>query len=240
MTERKYTFNLTKNIESEENLLIFLEKSKDFKHILSIGSQTTINKSPPKPFSTSRLLQTASNQLHMSPKETMSLCQQLYQNGYITYMRTESSQYSKDFLEKMKLYIQKTYKNDKYIGDISKIINTNSENPHEAIRATQIELKTIPNCENNRLSTLYKLIWRNTMESCMSIAIIQNRNVLISAPLEHEYKLILETPIFLGWKLVQYKCDITDEQSKTSSELLYFQNLCCQKTPILCNEVNVN
>ena len=238
MTERKYTFNLTKNIESEENLLIFLEKSKDFKHILSIGSQTTINKSPPKPFSTSRLLQTASNQLHMSPKETMSLCQQLYQNGYITYMRTESSQYSRDFIEKMKLYIQNTYKNDKYIGDISKIINTNSENPHEAIRATQIELKNIPNCENNRLSTLYKLIWKNTMESCMSIAIIQNRNVFISAPLEHEYKLTLETPIFLGWKIIQFKCDITEEQNKISAELLYFQNLCSQKKPIPYNEIN--
>jgi DNA topoisomerase-1 len=44
----------------------------------------------------------ASNELHFSPKETMKLCQTLYEAGYITYMRTDSKKYSKEFIEKTK------------------------------------------------------------------------------------------------------------------------------------------
>jgi DNA topoisomerase-1 len=70
-----------------------------------IGEDKESIKTPPKPLNTSKLLQTASNQLNLSPSDTMSICQQLYQTGYITYMRTESSQYSKIFLEYTSKYI---------------------------------------------------------------------------------------------------------------------------------------
>ena len=222
-TDKKYPFTLNSHIEKEEDVLDFLRKSKDFHHKLGIGSQTTHTKGAPKPFSTSRLLQTASSQLSMSPKETMSLCQQLYQSGYITYMRTESQLYSKDFIDKLTKTISEKF-NESHIGNTEALINSNSDNPHEAIRITQIDLKMIPNCENPRLNTLYKLIWRTTIESCMADAKYQTTNIEITAPDDSKYKMTLDMPLFYGWKSLETTEDITTAQSKISSEILYFQS----------------
>lgn len=223
-TDKKYTFTLNSHIEKDEDVLNFLQKSKDFHHNLGVGSQTTHTKGAPKPFSTSRLLQTASSQLSMSPKETMSLCQQLYQSGYITYMRTESQLYSKDFIDKLTKIISEKF-SENHIGNTEALINSNSDNPHEAIRITQIDLKMIPNCENPRLNTLYKLIWRTTIESCMADAKYQTTNIEITAPNDSKYKMTLDMPLFYGWKSLETTDDITTAQSKISSEILYFQSL---------------
>ena len=223
-TDKKYPFTLNSHIEKEEDVLDFLRKSKDFHHKLGIGSQTTHTKGAPKPFSTSRLLQTASSQLSMSPKETMSLCQQLYQSGYITYMRTESQLYSKDFIDRLTKTISEKF-SENHIGNTEELINSNSDNPHEAIRITQIDLKMIPNCENPRLNTLYKLIWRTTIESCMADAKYQTTNIEITAPNNSKYKMALDMPLFYGWKSLETTEDITAAQSKVSSEILYFQSL---------------
>ncbi len=224
-SDRQFKFDLNHHFEDEEETDVFLQKSILFAHRLSVGSQKTVTRTPPKPLHTSRLLQTASNQLQMSPKETMALCQQLYQNGYITYMRTENDSYSNEFLTKISNYITSQFNSDEYVGDLSLVGNSNSENPHEAIRATQIELKTLPNCENKRMVSLYKMIWRITMESCMSIAKYQQTKITVTAPLKHEYGMDLDMPIFLGWKIIQSKLDITEEQTKCTSDLLYLKSL---------------
>lgn len=224
-TDKKIKFALSNAMNTEEECENFLNLSKTYKHQLKIHKNSNIQKSPPQPFHTSRLLQTASNQLHMSPNETMSLCQQLYQNGYITYMRTESSLYSKEFLNKIETYITKTYENKKYVGDLSKVMNKNNDNPHEAIRSTQIEMKTLPNCSNNRMVSLYKLIWRNTIESCMSVANYEQTTIHISSPVESIYKTEIEKPIFLGWKIVNNKINLTDEQNSCNALLLYLKSL---------------
>ena len=82
-------------------------------------------------------MQTASNALHCSPKQTMQICQSLYQNGLITYMRTESTKYAPPFLDTAKKYIEQSY-GANYIGLLDKIANKDKNNPHEAIRVTDI------------------------------------------------------------------------------------------------------
>ena len=235
-TDKRILFSLKNDFVDEIKLNVFLKNSIKFAHEISIGSQKVISKSPPKPFHTSRLLQIASNQLHISPKETMSLCQQLYQGGYITYMRTESDLYSKDFVDKMTSYITKQFNSPDYLGDTSRLMNTNSENPHEAIRVTQIELKTIPNCENNRMNTLYKLIWRTTVESCMTSATYNQTKILVSAPDNNQYCTDIEIPKFLGWTIVQSKTDLTAQQSTGTSLLLYVKSL-ANNNNIPCNAI---
>ena len=222
---QNYNFQLTKNIEKENIVQDFLEKSKSFEHKVVIGKVQDTTNGPPQPFCTSKLLQTASNKLHMSPKETMSLCQELYQNGYITYMRTESKKYSQIFIEKVEDYILRNFKSKEYIGNTSNLKNSNSKDPHEAIRVTQLELKTIPDSNKDRLISLYKLIWRNTIESCMSIAKYKNHHILLKAPLKYEYQYIIEIPLFLGWKVLQNKEDITDIQNTYNGVIMYFKNL---------------
>ena len=221
-------FTLNHEFEKQPDVLDFLEKSKSFEHKLSICSQKESIKSAPKPFNTSRLLQTANSMLHISPKDTMNICQQLYQNGFITYMRTESTLYSSTFLEKAKKYIVDEWKTNDYLGNLDKLENKDSSNPHEAIRVTYIETYAIPNCEDRRMNAIYKLIWKNTLASCMSDAKYNIIPIKISAPLSYNYLYEIEIPVFLGWKKVEErttKNELTDNQSSQSSLLLFFQSI---------------
>jgi len=222
---KKILFDLSKEFENETQVLDFLEQSKSFHHCLSIGQKKESIKVPPKPFNTSGLLQKASNVLGIGPKETMSICQQLYQDGFITYMRTESQKYSDVFLNKAKEYITKRFEKTEYIGNLEDVVNKDSKNPHEAIRVTNIELSTMET-ENSRTLTLYKLIWRNTVESCMSEAKYNNTPLTITAPKDSIYKHIVEVPIFLGFtKLVEEsRTNTIEDQNVGAALLLYIQS----------------
>jgi len=79
-TQKKIKFELEKQLENEDLLLEFLEKSKTHTYNLQVEPQKLSTSNPPRPFCTSKLLQTANSLLQMSPKETMNHCQQLYQN----------------------------------------------------------------------------------------------------------------------------------------------------------------
>ena len=222
-TNKNLLFELTQEFESIDDIQSFLELSKTFNHTLTINKPKNNEKKSPKPFHTSSLLQNASNILHYSPKETMNLCQQLYQNGYITYMRTESNKYSKVFINNMNDYIIKNY-NEQFIGDNELITNNDNSNPHEAIRVTQIEVKNISS-ENSRLSTLYRFIWKNTIESCMATAKYQNILLKLTAPMKLHYNHTIENPIFYGWKIISENKDCNTIQNNNNSILLYLQSL---------------
>ena len=109
-------FSLTKDYENEEDMEYFIESSVNHDHIFTRTDPKPSVKAAPKPFTTSRIQQAASNELHYSPKETMKLCQTLYEAGLITYMRTDSDKYSAEFVDKCKKYIVDTYNNDKFIS----------------------------------------------------------------------------------------------------------------------------
>ena len=231
-------FVLNHVFNEEEKVFEFLEKSKGFEHFLDLGSPKETKKHAPEPFNTSCLLQTASQTLHYSPKETMELCQQLYQAGHITYIRTENKKYSTEFLEKAKTFILNKGDDEKYLGDFSKIKNTNDNNPHEAIRVTYIDKQFVLGLEG-KLATLYKLIWNNTVQSCMPDALYNNVDAFISAPDSYKYKYTIEIPIFLGWKKVCEKNEsLTGEQNNESGQLFYFQSIMNKRSPIEYNFIN--
>ena len=132
---------------------------------------------PPPPFITSSLQQGASGELKMSIKQVMGVAQGLYEAGLITYMRTDSYNLSDDFLKKVEKHIKdnyntkdKDYLNINHVGKKSK----NSQEAHEAIRPTNINLKP----EDLKLSgkikaehkKLYSLIWKRTISSQMKPA----------------------------------------------------------------------
>jgi len=220
-TSENLLFELNREFENPDEVAGFLEKSRDFAHILSLGSPRESRSHPPQPFNTSRLLQVASNSLHMSPKETMSLCQILYQNGFITYMRTDSTKYSPVFLEKVRTFVINHWKKPEYVGDFQVLQNTDDANPHEAIHVTNLDVPEIPPNENKRLMSLYRLIWRNSVESCMSEARSNNIKVSITAPMDLAYHYTLEIPQFLGWRIVNDRT--WGEHSAT--QLMYLRTL---------------
>jgi DNA topoisomerase-1 len=214
-------FDLNHSFERIEEIEDFLSKSINHKYILSLEKKENKSKNSPKPFNTSNLLQRVSSQLQYSPKETMTLCQQLYQDGHITYMRTDSMQYSGVFLEEASDFIINKY-GDKFLGDISKIKNTDIINPHEAIRVTHIDVESV-GYDNTRLVNLYKFIWKNTVESCMSDYEYSLHKVTITAPLDLKYGYLNEIPIFLGWRLIETKGQETKgQETKGDSNSLEF------------------
>lgn len=235
-TNRMLPFQLTRtfSVSSEMPILSdFFEKTKTHKHYLSVGQLKPSTRSPPKPFNTSRLLQVASNQLRLSPKTTMSLCQILYQSGLITYMRTDCQKYSEVFLEKSAEFITGEYGAD-YLGSKEDLVLRDASMPHEAIRATNLLLKHATSTDP-MLSKLYGLIWRNTVESCMAASRYNVADITVSAPLDLAYKHSIEIPIFLGWRRVEIK-DSTDKctesQAIESALILYLEQIEKSRSPV--------
>ena len=207
-------FRLNHVFATLESVQDFLLKSADFAHTLSIDATKPSTQSAPKPLTTSRLLQ----QSGLSPKTTMELCQTLYQSGLITYMRTDSAKYSPVFLDSAKQWIDKTY-GAGFIGDLSSLEQKDATQPHEAIRVTNLAQKHLQH-ENASLSRLYSLIWKHTVQSCMSAATSKKTAVHVSAPDEKQYEYVVETPVHLGWK----KLSETEPASSQETALFYFQS----------------
>lgn len=202
-------FELSKRLNTKEECISFLEKSKEFSHELTIEPTQQKNISAPLPFNTSSLLQSANILLHLSPKETMRYCQQLYQAGYITYMRTESIKYSEMYLLKVREYISDKY-SPEFIGDLLLLqnqnlnLNNDFDCPHEAIRITNINCNMII-CNEDKETTkdkesrqkLYDLIRKRSIESCMSDYIYKQTIAKLTTPLnDSHYKYVLDIPIF--------------------------------------------
>jgi DNA topoisomerase-1 len=231
-TNQCIPFDLSKKYENEEELVDFLEGSADFKHIYSCSKPVKVFKMQPEPFTTSKLQQASSNDLHISPKETMKICQTLYEAGYITYMRTDSKTYSKDFIDKTKKYIETNYdasyinkeidylttgEKEERVVESKKKKKTEKDKPvaqeaHEAIRPTNISLKDLPEKMESREKRLYKLIWENTLESCMEKASFYSITASITAHLENKYSYTSEIVDFPGWKIVKKKYDAENKE----------------------------
>jgi DNA topoisomerase-1 len=244
-TNLNLPFELNKQFEDEDGMIDFLDESAEFSHIYTCSLPDKVLKQPPEPFTTSRLQQVASNELHYSPKETMRICQLLYEGGYITYMRTDSKVYSEEFINSASEYIVKTY-NAEYINpNLKPNTNETKEEPkkgkkkekkekkenfaqeaHEAIRPTNISLQQLPEDIDSNTSTfgskerkMYKLIWSNTLESCMSAASFYSITANISAPINSKYTYISELIDFPGWKIVENKF------SRDNPTFQYLQNI---------------
>jgi DNA topoisomerase-1 len=203
----------------------FLEDSVEHKHVYSCTKPKQTTKNPPTPFTTSSLQQKASSELNISPKETMSICQKLYEAGLITYMRTDSTTYSADFIEAASEFIKNKYginylhenvkclserkaekpkKVSKKTSKKNKDEENNAQEAHEAIRPTDIACLTIDDeLFSARERRMYNIIWSVTTESCMSPASYQSISAKISAPNEKEYKYNAEEVVFPGWKIVR-------------------------------------
>lgn len=198
----------------------FLEDSVEHNHMYSCSKPKQTTKNPPTPFTTSSLQQKASSELNISPKETMSICQKLYEGGYITYMRTDSTIYSLEFIQTASDYIKDKY-GDKYLHeDVNRLSErkvektkkkkskkddkeNSAQEAHEAIRPTDVKLDKIADSYSPKEKKMYYLIWATTVESCMSPALYQSITAKITSPMEKEYKYSTELADFPGWKIVK-------------------------------------
>ena len=140
-------------------------------------------KKAPAPFRTSTLQQTANRMLGMSAKQTMTLAQRLYEQGYITYMRTDSLNLSEKFITDAHSYLMKELGKDycKDKGNRFKTKQAGAQEAHEAIRPT--EAASTPEDLADKLEAgqlrLYRLIWQRSVASQMTDAVVDNLTVTV-------------------------------------------------------------
>jgi len=198
---------------------------------------------PPEPFTTSRLQQVASNEFAFSPSETMEICQNLYERGYITYIRTTGKNYSAEFVNgHMVPFIQEKwgpeYAKSQLSGEVG-CIEKDTVSAHEAIRPTDIMRFALTGDYHAREQKMYKLIWKNTVESCMSdytfssLDVSIETNILIERGCGYTFSHTCHKPIFYGWKALQ---GFTSEQKQQHGAMDYLLNI-RNLSEISCNRI---
>ena len=171
------------------------------------------------PFTTSTLQQEASRKLYFSSKRTMSTAQKLYEQGLITYMRTDATNLSADAVNEIRDYITKTY-GDSFVPKTPNIYVTKSKNAqeaHEAIRPTHFDGK-VEHLTGDE-AKLYDLIWKRTIACQMTNAEFDS----VSADIETENKVAVfhavgTTRTFDGFMRV-YTEDKDDADEKDETKL---------------------
>ena len=170
-----YTYKESKIMNHELCDKIIKDLKKQVFIIDSIEEKETLRQ-PLAPFTTSTLQQASNSSFGYSAKKTMMLAQKLYEEGFITYHRTDSLNLAESAITSFRGYIQKTY-GDKYLSPEIRRYKTKSkvaQEAHEAIRPTDINLQ-IPD------NKLYSLIWRRAVATQMAAAKLASTTIDIKA-----------------------------------------------------------
>ncbi|MEJ2762524.1 type I DNA topoisomerase [Photobacterium sp. MCCC 1A19761] len=159
---------------------------------------------PSAPYITSTLQQAASTRLGYGVKRTMGLAQRLYEAGYITYMRTDSTNLSKEAVESAREYIGSEY-GENYLPAKPNVYGSkgNAQEAHEAIRPSNVEVKAehLEGMDQDAVK-LYDLIWRQFVACQMVPAKYDSSTITVEAG-EFTLKAKGRTLRFAGWTLVQ-------------------------------------
>lgn len=198
-----------KNKEQADKILNDLNGSN---YTVSDVRKREVKKNPYPPFTTSTMTQAGARIFGWSSKKTMSVAQKLYEEGLITYHRTDSLNLSASAVTAARDLIKKEY-GDSYLPDTPRFYKTNSkvaQEAHEAIRPTNITTKTAGVGEAD-FEKLYGLI-RNRFLACqMTASVYDETSIDVSA---EEYLLRASGQVmkFDGWrKVIPAKADPTDE-----------------------------
>ncbi|OHA93013.1 MAG: DNA topoisomerase I [Candidatus Zambryskibacteria bacterium RIFCSPHIGHO2_02_39_10] len=130
--------------------------------------ETAVKKSTRPPFITSTLQQTASSRLGFSPSRTMGIAQKLYESGFITYMRTDSTNLSQVAIAQIAQTIEKKFGKENLQIRTYTAKSKNAQEAHEAIRPTHFNVEKAGHTDEQK--KLYELIWRRALSSQMKDA----------------------------------------------------------------------
>jgi len=173
----EFTTELNEKFDTEEEAKKFLDSLVGAVYKVSDVSISPGTRNPGAPFTTSTLQQEANSKLGFGSKATMSSAQRLYQNGHITYMRTDSVFLSGQSIAASKAYITDTY-GDKYSQVRSfKTKSASAQEAHEAIRPTNMAKQQVSSDEYDQ--KLYNLIRNRTLASQMASAKMERTTVTI-------------------------------------------------------------
>ena len=169
---------LPKQFKTEAEAQAFLESLKNASFSVANIEKNPGSRNPSAPFTTSTLQQTANSRLGFGSKATMASAQKLYQDGKITYMRTDSTNLSGQAIASAKDFIVATYGEQYSQVRQFKTKSAGAQEAHEAIRPTDMKLEK--GSSNEYDQKLYDLIRRRTLASQMAPAKLEKTTITIT------------------------------------------------------------
>lgn len=208
---QEFDAELNTRFDAKEDAQQFLQHCSGKFFMADAVEKNPGKKSPAPPFTTSTLQQEAARKLGFSVSKTMVVAQQLYESGYITYMRTDSVNLSTLALETAREEIEKLYgpeyaKTRKY-----QTKSIGAQEAHEAIRPTVMANHTVPG--DTFAKRLYELIWKRTLASQMSDAKTEKTTIVIPVP-GREEKFIANGEVILFQGFLKVYTESTDEEDE--------------------------
>lgn len=218
--DKTYQFNaeLPQKIKSYSDAEEFISKCIPAAFSVAAIETKPAKKSPAPPFTTSTLQQEASRKLGFSVAKTMMVAQQLYEAGKITYMRTDSLNLSDSAIALARTEIESLFGKE-YVKTRKYATKTKgAQEAHEAIRPTYLNNRETGGDASQK--RLYELIWKRTIASQMSDAILERTNVDIDISTTKEQLLAKGEIIRFDGFLKVYMESTDDENGETKTNIL--------------------
>ena len=208
---------LDKRFTTHEDAVAFLEKCRKATFTIDAISKKPLKRTPAPPFTTSTLQQEAARKLGFTVSQTMMVAQHLYENGHITYMRTDSVNLSQLCIGTSKETVVNMY-GEEYSKPRNYSTHTKgAQEAHEAIRPTYMANTSIEGTLQER--RLYELIWKRTAATQMADAQIEKTTVNISvSDTDEQFIATGEVVVFDGFLKVYRESDGDDDNEKLSEE----------------------
>lgn len=226
---KHYEFKLDQYIDKQVIEEFLMNHNESYQFEIKKPKQKKV--SSPTPLTTSSLQQKCSTAFKMSPKITMKHAQTLYENGLITYMRTDSTKFSKEFVKLGVNYVKNTYGEQFVSSSINKLSTNKSksktQDAHEAIRVTKIETTPDMIRLDNGCKKVYTLIRNNTLESLMSDCVYNSTLIHIPISFQNKtmkYERSIDLIQFIGWKIIQNP-NFERDNTTLNGVLSYFKNI---------------
>ncbi len=206
--------DLSKRFSTKKEALDFLKKCQGAEFTVSDVTKKPTKRSPAMPFTTSTLQQEASRKLGFSVSQTMAVAQRLYENGRITYMRTDSVNLSGLAINTAKqkiidLHGEEYVKIRKYHTK-----SKGAQEAHEAIRPTYMNNETVEG--SNQEKRLYELIWKRTIASQMADAKLEKTTVNITVSTAPE-KFVATGEVLIFDGFLKVYMESTDDENGNNS-----------------------
>lgn len=196
----------------------FLKKCVGAGYSVSNIDVKPTRRKPAPPFTTSTLQQEASRKLGFSVNRTMSIAQKLYEQGFITYMRTDSTNMSESALTSIGEEIVKQFGERYHQVRRYKTKNESAQEAHEAIRPTYSERQSVS--ANRDEQRLYELIWKRAMASQMADAELEKTTVDISISTQPDTNLVAEGEVLKFDGFLKVYMESSDEEDEETSGIL--------------------
>ena len=208
---------LDTRFKTAEEAKTFLEKCANAEFSIRSIEKKEGTSTPAAPFTTSSLQQEAARKLRFSVSLTMSIAQKLYESGYITYMRTDSTHLASLAVNTAKEYISGNFGEEYSKPRQYKTKSKGAQEAHEAIRPTFIANTEIPGTPQEK--RLYELIWKRTVASQMADAKVLRTDIRIGSERFSELFTAQSTEILFDGFLKLYM-ESTDDEQQDNEEII--------------------